>query len=146
MLAWFLTSASRYQSRSSMYIRGLIPRNSTELADADPIGRSFFLVLSMAFLIRAQSIFSITSTPSIVQLRRLVDQRLGRLYLKTCAVWQHATSIVPLAVIGVLLSQWDDLLRFIFRGDWKLLDNYDHWILNGEKINIPNCILFLTEI
>ena len=30
----YVTSASRYQSRSSMYIRGLIPRNFTELADA----------------------------------------------------------------------------------------------------------------
>ena len=33
----YVTSASRYQSRSSMYIRGLIPRNSTELAEAVPI-------------------------------------------------------------------------------------------------------------
>ena len=31
-------SASRYQSRSSMYIRGLIPRNSMGLAEAVPIG------------------------------------------------------------------------------------------------------------
>ena len=33
----FLTSVSRYQSRSSMYIRGLIPRTSTELVEAVPI-------------------------------------------------------------------------------------------------------------
>ena len=37
----FATSASRYQphyqSRSSMYIRGLIPRNFAELAEAVPI-------------------------------------------------------------------------------------------------------------
>ena len=33
----FVTSASRYQSKSSMYILGLIPRNSTELAEAVPI-------------------------------------------------------------------------------------------------------------
>ena len=33
----YVTSASRYQSRSSMYILGLIPRNSTELAEAFPI-------------------------------------------------------------------------------------------------------------
>ena len=37
----YLTSASRYhpryQSRSSMYIRGLIPRNFAELAEAVPI-------------------------------------------------------------------------------------------------------------
>ena len=32
-----VTSASRYQSRSLMYIQGLIPRNSTELAEAVPI-------------------------------------------------------------------------------------------------------------
>ena len=31
------TSASSYQSRSSMHIQGLIPRNSTELAEAVPI-------------------------------------------------------------------------------------------------------------
>ena len=31
-----VTSASRYQSKSSMYIRGLIPGNSTELAEAVP--------------------------------------------------------------------------------------------------------------
>ena len=30
----YVTSPSRYQSRSSMYIRGLIPRNYTELAEA----------------------------------------------------------------------------------------------------------------
>ena len=30
----YVTKASRYQSRSSMYIRGLIPRNSTALAEA----------------------------------------------------------------------------------------------------------------
>ena len=30
----YVTSASRYQNRSSMYIRGLIPRNSMELAEA----------------------------------------------------------------------------------------------------------------
>ena len=34
----YVTSASRYQSRSSMYIRGLIPRKSMELAEAVPIG------------------------------------------------------------------------------------------------------------
>ena len=37
----YITSASRYhpcyQSRSSMYNRGLIPWNSAELAEADPI-------------------------------------------------------------------------------------------------------------
>ena len=37
----YVTSAShyhpRYQSRSSMYIRGLIPRNFAELAEAVPI-------------------------------------------------------------------------------------------------------------
>ena len=37
----FITSAPhyhpRYQSRSSMYIRGLIPRNFAELAEAVPI-------------------------------------------------------------------------------------------------------------
>ena len=33
----YVTSASRYQSRSAMYIRVLIPRNSTELAEAFPI-------------------------------------------------------------------------------------------------------------
>ena len=38
----YITSAScyhpRYQSRFSMYIRGLIPRNFAELADVVPIG------------------------------------------------------------------------------------------------------------
>ena len=38
----YIMSASRYlphyQSRSSMYIRGLIPRNFVELAEAVPIG------------------------------------------------------------------------------------------------------------
>ena len=33
----YVTSASRYQSRSSMHIRALIPRDSTELAEAVPI-------------------------------------------------------------------------------------------------------------
>ena len=34
----YVTSASHYQSRYSMYIRGLISRNSTALAEAVPIG------------------------------------------------------------------------------------------------------------
>ena len=32
-----VTSASRYQNRSSMYIRGLFPRKFTERAEAVPI-------------------------------------------------------------------------------------------------------------
>ena len=41
-----VTSASHYQSRSSMmYIRGLIPGNSTELADAIPIALATHRVL-----------------------------------------------------------------------------------------------------
>ena len=35
----YVTSASRYQSKSSMYIQGLIPCSSTELAEAVPIVR-----------------------------------------------------------------------------------------------------------
>ena len=42
----YITSASRYhplyQSSSSMNIRGLIPRNFAELAEAVPIGESVF--------------------------------------------------------------------------------------------------------
>ena len=34
------TSVSRYQSRSTMYIRGLILWNSMELAEAVPIARA----------------------------------------------------------------------------------------------------------
>ena len=34
----YVMSISRYQFRSSMYNRGLIPRNSKELAEAVPIG------------------------------------------------------------------------------------------------------------
>ena len=42
----YVTSASRYQSRSSMYTRGLIPRNSTTLAKAVPIDK-FQVVCSL---------------------------------------------------------------------------------------------------
>ena len=49
----YITSASRYhqryQSRSSMYIRGLIPRNSTELAEAVPIGFLLSTALNTMF-------------------------------------------------------------------------------------------------
>ena len=45
----YITSAScyhpRYQSRSSMYIRGLIPRKSAELDEAVPIGCSILHAL-----------------------------------------------------------------------------------------------------
>ena len=34
----YVTSASCYQSRSSVHIRGMIPRRSMELAEAVPIG------------------------------------------------------------------------------------------------------------
>ena len=40
-LTWFLSASSyhpRYQIRSPMYIRGLIPRNFAEFAKAVPIG------------------------------------------------------------------------------------------------------------
>ena len=44
----YITSASRfhprYQSRSSVYIRGLIPWNFTELAEAVPIGNTMGLI------------------------------------------------------------------------------------------------------
>ena len=36
----YVTLASRYQIRSLMYIRGPIPRNSTDLAEAVPIGHN----------------------------------------------------------------------------------------------------------
>ena len=39
------TPASRYQSRSSMYIRGLVLRNSMELAEAVPMGATAIPVL-----------------------------------------------------------------------------------------------------
>ena len=39
----YVTPASRYQSRSSMYVRGLIPGNSRELAEAVPIEHLIFI-------------------------------------------------------------------------------------------------------
>ena len=49
-----VTSASRYhpryQNRSSMYIRGLIPRNFAELAEAVPIGSIWFEVFSFTLI------------------------------------------------------------------------------------------------
>ena len=48
----YITSASRYhpryQSRSSMYILGLIPRNFAEMAEAVQIGTLLCLLLSTA--------------------------------------------------------------------------------------------------
>ena len=44
----YVELASRYQSRSSMYIRGLIPRNSVELAEAVPIGQLLGFKLTIA--------------------------------------------------------------------------------------------------
>ena len=48
----FITSAlryhPRYQSRSSMYIRGLIPRNFVDLAEAVPIGLMRLRLLSLS--------------------------------------------------------------------------------------------------
>ena len=38
---------TRYQSRSLMYIRGLIPRNVVELAGAVPIGSVLFTVIKI---------------------------------------------------------------------------------------------------
>ena len=47
----YATSASRYQRRSSIHIRDLIPRNSTELAEAIPIDSTivYFAVGMMQF-------------------------------------------------------------------------------------------------
>ena len=45
----YITSAScyhpRYQSRSSMYICGLIPRNFAELAEAVPIVSTYYSIM-----------------------------------------------------------------------------------------------------
>ena len=41
------TSALRFQTRSLMYIRGLIPRNSTELAESVLIGNRRGMVKSL---------------------------------------------------------------------------------------------------
>ena len=49
----YMTSASRYhpryQSRSSMYIQGLIPRNFAELAEAVPIETHYIRELLVSF-------------------------------------------------------------------------------------------------
>ena len=45
-----VTSASHYVTTASMYIRGLIPRNSTESAEADPIGVIGWLRVNMYIL------------------------------------------------------------------------------------------------
>ena len=49
--SWYITSAScyhpRYQSRSSMYTRGLIPRISAEFAEAVPIESDAESVISV---------------------------------------------------------------------------------------------------
>ena len=42
----YVTSAPRYQSRSSTYIRGLVSRNSTELAEAVPIEGTSYMYKS----------------------------------------------------------------------------------------------------
>ena len=37
----YLTSASRYQSRASIYMRGLIPRILAEAVPIEPVGRNY---------------------------------------------------------------------------------------------------------
>ena len=63
------TSASRYQSRSSMYIRGLIPRSSTEYAEAVPIACHCVIV---AFTGRTHLLFAILAIPETERRRLLV--------------------------------------------------------------------------
>ena len=46
-----VTSASRYQSRSSMYIRGLIPRNSAAFAEAVPIKVGYVCICMCTYFI-----------------------------------------------------------------------------------------------
>ena len=48
----YVTSASRYQSRSSMYIRGLIPLNSTELTEIFPIGAIISIISSSVIILQ----------------------------------------------------------------------------------------------
>ena len=53
----YVTSASRYQSRSTMHIRGLILRNSTELAEAVPVTKlGVGLHLSFTFRVKVTDI------------------------------------------------------------------------------------------
>ena len=80
----YIASASRYhthyQSRSSMYIRGLIPRNSAELAEAVPIAvHLLFWALnhfSCSFVLPYDAVFihvtSETTTPFIGFLTALI--------------------------------------------------------------------------
>ena len=59
----YITSASRYQqryqSRSSMYIRGLIPRNFAELAEAVPIAYTYVICTIVIVLFAGQRAFSL---------------------------------------------------------------------------------------
>ena len=68
----FITPASRYhpryQSRYSMYIHGLVPRNSAELAEAVPIGSESqqlrpFLKEGLLFKERTSSFFYLRAVP-----------------------------------------------------------------------------------
>ena len=49
----YVMSVSRYQSRSSMYIQGLIPQNSTEFAQAVPIESTQCVFKKRAHFIRS---------------------------------------------------------------------------------------------
>ena len=77
-----ITSASRYhprfQSRTSLYIRGLIPRNFAELAEAVPIGE---LQIYIQVLIALQVVKALADLPTMHILASDFDARIYKMVI-----------------------------------------------------------------
>ena len=101
----YITSASchhpRYQSRSSMYIRGLIPQNSAELAEAVPnlpgtVRKSHIALSTTRNLNNNKS-----KTTSSLLLNRLQKKRLLNYIL---ASWEYLGDSIYKILVIVILS------------------------------------------
>ena len=67
-----VTSASHYQTGSSMYIQGLIPQNSTALAEAVPI----VIILCNLRIRELHFVYCITMHPEYVKLVKKAHVRI----------------------------------------------------------------------
>ena len=114
-LSRYVTSASRYQSRSSMYIQYLIPQNSTELAKAFSIDCYIWYQEGIYTVSTILKDFKNATLPSLYTFQKTIECRLLLLW------WCHhelaaVTNILVLIVqlnLRTLLLQMNLVVKSI---------------------------------
>ena len=114
----YITSASRYhqcyQSRSSKYIRGLIPWNFTGIAEAVPIGSLTFFILFCNYDNKFRC--------SVFHLCLIYKYQALRIYILTLSYWhtvQRIIQVCPPSVCPVIRLNLDpEIKQTTFQETW----------------------------